>query len=112
MGIGNNGKFMWKVIRNGTLANNTFTSAGTDSSVEYNMTSNNTVTGGITMAQGYFSSDAQSAVPTDILKEALFKFQLERNALTNTPYPLTLAVAGAIDTLDAHASMDWEEISR
>lgn len=112
MGIGNNGKFMWKVIRNGTLANTMFTSAGTDSSVEYNMTANNTVTGGIVMAQGYFSSDAQSAVPTDILKEALFKFQLERNALTNTAYPLTLSIAGAIDTLDAHASMDWEEISR
>lgn len=112
MGMGNNGKFLWKVIRNGTLANNTFTSAGTDSAVEYNMTANNTISGGIVMAQGYISSDAQSAVPTDILKEALFKFQLERNSLTGNSYPLTLSVAGAIDTLDVYGSMDWEEISR
>lgn len=112
MGIGNNGKFCWKVIRNGTLANNTFTSAGTDSAVEYNMVANNTVTGGTTMAQGYFSSDAQSAVPTDILKEALFKFQLERDALNGGSYPITLAISGGVDTLDVHAALDWEEISR
>jgi hypothetical protein len=113
MGIGNNGKFLWKVIRNGTLSNTMFTSAGTDSAVEYNMVANNTVTGGITMAQGYFSSDAQSAVPTDILKEALFKFQLERDALNGTAgYPLAITVAGVSDNLDVHAAMDWEEISR
>ena len=48
----------------------------------------------------------------DILKEALFKFQLERNGLTSTPYELTLVVAsnGAGDTVVA--SMDWEEVSR
>jgi hypothetical protein len=113
MGIGNNGKFLWKVIRNGTLSNTTFTSAGTDSSVEYNTVANNVVTGGITMAQGYMASDTQSAVPTDILKEALFKFQLERDSLSGTAgYPLTLAVAGGTDNLDVHGSMDWEEISR
>jgi hypothetical protein len=65
------------------------------------------------MAQGYFSSDAQSAVPTDILKEALFKFQLERDALNGTAgYPLAITVAGVSDNLDVHAAMDWEEISR
>ena len=113
MGIGNNGKFLWKVIRNGTLANNTFTSAGTDSAVEYNMVANNVVTGGIVMAQGYMASDTQSSVPTDILKEALFKFQLERDSLNGTAgYPLTLSVTGVTDGLDVHGSMDWEEISR
>jgi hypothetical protein len=90
-----------------------FTSAGTDSAVEYNMVANNVVTGGIVMAQGYLSSDTQSAVPTDILKEALFKFQLERDSLNDTAgYPLTLTVAGVSDNLDVHGSMDWEEISR
>jgi hypothetical protein len=113
MGIGNNGKFVWKVIRNATLSNTMFTSAGTDSAVEYNMVANNVVTGGIVMAQGYLSSDTQSAVPTDILKEALFKFQLERDSLNDTAgYPLTLTVAGVSDNLDVHGSMDWEEISR
>jgi hypothetical protein len=52
-------------------------------------------------------------VPTDILKEALFKFQLERDSLNGTAgYPLTLSVTGVSDGLDVHGSMDWEEISR
>lgn len=112
IGIGNNGRFLWKVIRNGTLANTSWTTAGTESAVEYNTENTTTISGGITMAQGYFSSDAQSTSPVDILKEALFKFQLERNALTGNSYPITITVAGATDGLLTHASMDWEEISR
>lgn len=112
MGIGNNGKFLWKIIRNGILANTSWTSISLDSAVEYSMANTSTISGGIVMAQGYFSSDAQSALPVDILKEALFKFQLERDALNDGGYPLTLTVAGATDGLDVHASMDWEEISR
>lgn len=112
LGIGNNGRFLWKVIRNGTLTNTSWTTAGADSAVEYNTANTTTISGGITMAQGYFSSDAQSASPVDILKEALFKFQLERNALTGNSYPITITVAGATDGLQTHASMDWEEISR
>jgi hypothetical protein len=46
------------------------------------------------LASGYISSNNQSSPGVDILKEALFKFQLERNFFTSTPYELTL-VAGA-----------------
>jgi hypothetical protein len=48
----------------------------------------------------------------DILREALFKFQLERNGLTNTPFELTLCVAASINGSDIYASMDWEEVTR
>ena len=48
----------------------------------------------------------------DILKEALFKFQLERNGLTNTPYEITLVAAASLNGADIFASLDWEEISR
>jgi len=64
------------------------------------------------MAQGYFSSTNQSTSSVDILKEALFKFQLERDGLSTTPYELTLAVTASVSTSNVHASMDWEEISR
>jgi hypothetical protein len=46
------------------------------------------------------------------LKEALFKFQLERNGLTESPYELTLVCASDGDSDTVVASMDWEEISR
>ena len=48
------------------------------------------------------------------MKFILFKFQLERNGLTGTPYELTLAVAAApiSSSEEVYASMDWEEVSR
>jgi hypothetical protein len=64
------------------------------------------------MAQGYINSSNQGSPTLDILKEALFKFQLERNSLTSTPETLTFAVTASSATSNCHASFDWEEISR
>jgi hypothetical protein len=55
------------------------TSAGVDSAVEYKL--GGTVTGGRILASGFFNSSNQGSPSIDILKEALFKFQLERNGL-------------------------------
>jgi hypothetical protein len=106
-----NANYSWRVVATATTTGGTWTSAGADSSVEYNLTGTAT-TGGRILAQGYFSSTNQSRSSVDILKEALFKFQLERNGLTTTPYELSLIVAASSSTSNVHASMDWEEISR
>ena len=42
----------------------------------------------------------------------LFKFQLERNALTDIPYELTLLCSSNVDDAKVYGSLDWEEISR
>jgi len=110
LGITNNGIYNWQVRASATTSGGSWVSAGVDSAVEYKI-DGGTVTGGRVLASGYFNSTQQSAVPVDILKEALFKFQLERDGLTGTPYELTL-VASANANADIHASMDWEEISR
>lgn len=103
--------YLWRVVATATTTGGTWVSAGTNSSVEYNLTGTAT-TGGRILAQGYFSSSNQSAAPIDILKEALFSFQLERDGLTNTPYELSLVLTAAGGASTVHASMDWEEISR
>ena len=103
--------YLWRVVATATTTGGTWVSAGTNSSVEYNLTGTAT-TGGRILAQGYFSSSNQSAAPIDILKEALFSFQLERDGLTNTPYELSLVLTAAAGTSTVHASMDWEEVSR
>jgi hypothetical protein len=110
LGITNNGIYNWQVRASATTSGGSWVSAGVDSAVEYKI-DGGTVTGGRVLASGYFNSTQQSAVPVDILKEALFKFQLERDGLTGTPYELTL-VSSASANADIHASMDWEEISR
>lgn len=111
LGATANANYNWRVVASATTTGGTWTSAGTESSVEYNLTGTAT-TGGRILAQGYFSSTNQSTASVDILKEALFKFQLERNGLTATPYELSLVVTAGTATSNVHASMDWEEISR
>jgi hypothetical protein len=105
------GNFNWQLVATGTTTGGSWVSAGTNSCVEYNITGT-TFAGGRILASGFFNATNQGSSQIDLLKEALFKFQLERNGLTSTPYELTLIIAsnGGSDTVVA--SLDWEEISR
>ena len=110
LGVGNNAYFEWTLQSNATTSGGTWTSAGNTSSVEYNL-SGVSSSGGRTLAKGYISSTTQSANSIDILKAALFQFQLQRNGLTNTPEEFTLLVETKVAGDDVYASIDWEEIS-
>ena len=105
------GNFNWQVRASGTTSGGSWVSAGADSGVEYNITGTSYTDGRI-LASGFFNATKQGATQIDILKEALFKFQLERNGLTSTPYELTLVVASDSSDDTVVASMDWEEVSR
>lgn len=105
------GIYNWKVIASGTTTGGSWISAGANSSVDYNITGTS-FTGGRTLASGFLTSTAQASVNLDILKAALFAFQLERNSFTSTPYEITLVVSASTNTELVYASMDWEEISR
>jgi hypothetical protein len=104
-------KFNWQVVASGTTSLGSWTNAGANSSVEYNITGAS-FAGGRVLASGFFSESNQAASQVDILKEALFKFQLERNGLTPAPFELTLIIASDSSNDTVVASMDWEEISR
>ena len=105
------GNFNWQVVATGTTTGGSWVSAGTNSSVEYNITGT-TFAGGRVLASGFFNASNQGTSQIDILKEALFKFQLERNGLTSTPFELTLIIASDSASDTVVASLDWEEISR
>ncbi|NBO98726.1 MAG: hypothetical protein EBU90_01180 [Proteobacteria bacterium] len=107
------GAYNWKVIASGTTSggSGTWISAGDDSAVEYKLDAT-VITGGRTLASGYCTTSNQGSTQVDVLKEALFKFQFERDSLNGVNYELTLAMASDTDTSDVFASMDWEEISR
>jgi hypothetical protein len=105
------GNFNWQVVATGTTTGGSWVSAGTNSSVEYNITGT-TFAGGRILASGFFNASNQAASQVDILKEALFKFQLERNGLTSTPFEITLVIASDSANDTVVASLDWEEISR
>lgn len=111
MGITNNANYNWRLVASGTTTGGTWTSAGIDSGVEYNLTGT-AFTSGRILAQGFISASNQAVTAVDILKEALFKFQLERNTFTSTPFEITLAAAAGVTNTNIYAAMDWEEISR
>lgn len=113
LGAGDNKFYNWRLVASGTTTGGSWLSAGINSSVEYNI-NGTSFAGGRVLASGYISSNNQSSPGVDILKEALFKFQLERNSFTNTPYELTLVagVNSSSGTTGLYASIDWEEISR
>ena len=100
----------WRVIRGGTLASPSWTDV-TDSSVQYDLSATG-ITGGTVLASGYIGITNQASQTIDVLKEALFKFQLQRNGLTSTPEPITIAMSGSVNSISGLASMDWEEVSR
>ncbi len=114
LGLGNGKNYQWRVVNGGvTTTGGSWLTAAADSSVEYNITATS-ASGGRVLASGFVNSSNQGSPSINILKEALFTNQLERNGLAGIPYELVIEMA--IDTvggvLGAYASIDWEEISR
>jgi hypothetical protein len=113
LGITNNANYKWEVVASGTTTGGTWVSAGTNSAVEYNITGTAfSSTGGRILATGFFQGSNQGSSSVDILKEALFANQLERDPFTATPYEITLACTGDAASHQVLGSVDWEEVSR
>jgi len=111
LALTNGVNYEWRVVASGTTTGGTWTSAGTNSGVEYNRTGTS-FTGGRILASGYTQGSNQGSTTIDILKQALFANQLERNGITGAPFELTLVAAASTSTSTILASLDWEEVSR
>ena len=104
--------FNWQVRNASISSGGTWVSAGADSAVEYNLTATSLTTAGRTMASGYFSTTQQTGGGIDILKEAIFANQLERNGILGTAFEFSVVCAANNNNSDLFTSVDWEEISR
>jgi len=111
LGLSNGVNYNWRVVQRATITGGSWVSAGENSSVEYNLTGTS-VSGGRILAQGYTAASNQSVSSTELLKEALFRFQLERDPFPPTSYELVLEVAASSNSATCHASLDWEEVTR
>ena len=111
LGDGNNAFFEWRLQQGATTSGGTWTSVATESAVEYNL-SGVSSSGGTTLAKGYVSSTTQSSNALDILKEALFQFQLRRDGLAGTPEEFTLLAQTKTAGDEFWGAIDFEEISR
>ena len=113
LGLGNGKNYAWRVVQAATITGGAWATTGADSSVEYNLTGASAA-GGRILAQGYVNSSNQGSPSINILKEALFATQLERNSFTGVASEIVIemAIDATGGTLGAYASVDWEEISR
>ena len=103
----------WRLVQSAVTTGGSWTTSDTDSSVEYNLTATSVnQTAGRVLASGYVATSNQGISSVNILKEALFKSQLERNGITGQTFELVLEVASSKDNGKVYGSLDWEEISR
>lgn len=110
IGQGNNAVFNWEVIAGGTTSGGTWSTTDSGSVVEYNI-SGTSISGGTVFAQGYASSTTQGKTNVELTTADLFKYQLQRNSFTNTPYELTFVVISKVNGDSGFAAIDWEEVT-
>lgn len=113
LGLGNGKNYAWRIVQGGVISGGSWVPVGVDSAVEYNLTGTSATAGRI-LAQGYMNSSNQASPSMNILKEALFANQLERNSFTGTAseFIIEAAVQTTSGGEGIYASVDWEEISR
>lgn len=109
VGLTNNTQYRYKVVVGPTLTGASWVSAGTNSSVEYDITAT-AYTGGDDAKIGYVNVGAGAGATVADFTDGLFKFQLERNSFTNTAVVFSLVATGAANGNDALGAIDWEEI--
>lgn len=110
IGQGNNALFNWQVITNGTTSGGTWTTTDSGSSIEYNI-SGTSFSGGTVLAQGYVTANTQGQNALELSTADLFKYQLQRNSFTSTPFEITFVVKSKVDGDTGFAAIDWEEIT-
>ena len=108
------GNYAFQLISGGATSGGAWIDAGSDSSVEYNITGSS-FTGGTIEQMGYFAQTNQGKTPIAEGKDSFFQYQLQRNSFTSTALEFTLVVAA--ETVggggnQVWAALDWQEISR
>ena len=114
LGLGNGYVYEWRIIEGAEIATESWTSAGNNLAIEYTI-SGTTITETSdtkTLASGYVQSTNQSSGNINLLRAALFQFQLGRDSLNGTRRTFTLAVRCNTATASVYGSLDWEEITR
>lgn len=112
LGTTNNATYNWQLVAGGTSSGGTWTSAGSNSAVEYNLTATGFTQGaGRRLSEGYTIGSNQGSTVTDLSRDDLLKYQLERNSFTSTPEELTLLATTDVAGADILAAINWEEIT-
>lgn len=108
VGLTGNNNFTLELRIGGTTSGGTWISAGTNSSVEYNLTATNITNGRIGEWRQIIGSN-QFAGMADMTEP--FQYQLERNTFTNTATELTVCLITSGNNVNTYAAVNWEEVT-
>ena len=113
VGTTNNATYNWQLIAGGTTTGGTWVDAGSGSAVEYNLTATGfTLGSGLRLAEGYAIGSNQGSTVSDLSKEDLFKYQLERNSFVPSFTELTVLASTDNAGADIVSAFNWEEVTK
>ena len=113
LGITNNANYCWEVVQGGTTSGGTWVTNSSSSLVEYNITATSYSQGtGEVLTAGYAAGSNQGSTASELHRDNLFEFQLERNSFTSTPIELILVASSDTAGADVLASLGWQETNR
>lgn len=101
--------FRYFLVGGAVSTGGTWVSAGTDSSVEYNLNPTS-YTGGRVLDSGYIIASNQTAA-TPQQERTPFSYQLERNTFTSTPYEFIIAMVSNGNNQNVWGTVQWQEIT-
>jgi hypothetical protein len=108
LGLSGNNNFTVEVRLGAITSGGTWISAGTNSSVEYNLTSTGIINGKIVdWKQVIGSNQFAGSAP----EQALFAYQLERNTFTGVATEYTICLITSGNNVNTYASVNWEEVT-
>lgn len=108
VGLTGNNNFRFMIIIGGTTSGGTWVDAGSDSSVEYNLTATS-ITGGRIAEWKQIIGSNQFAGVADVADP--FAYQLERNTFTSTATELAICLTTSGNNVNTYAAINWEEIT-
>lgn len=107
--VSSNDLYAWKIYRRAVTSGGSWTSAGSDSPVEYNIAPTAIVSGDI-VDEGFIRASNQS-VSSPQSQEITFENQLIRDPFAGTFYEFVITAATTGTNQDALASVQWQQIS-
>ena len=101
--------FKYQIYTDAVTTGGSWVSAGTNSSVEYNLAPTSLVSGTLADSSFLITSNQSSAAPS--LSQTPFRYQLSRNTFTGTCFEFVIMAATTGTNQDVYGSIGWEELT-
>jgi hypothetical protein len=101
--------FKYRIYKKAVTSGGSWVSAGSNSSVEYNLAPASVVSGEVSEEAFIVASNQSSQAPSQV--EFAFKEQLERDTFTGTAYEYLITATTTGNNQNVYASIEWQEVS-